>query len=358
VTLDVTVLGAGILGAAVAHHLDRQGARVTIIDAALPGRRATQASFACVNGSAKIEPDLAAINDRAVAEYREIAATLGPAAPRFTGQYFVATDAESLRTAERRVRAAQVRGYGGELVTSTTLRDREPQLHLAVEPLAVAWFEADGWADPEQLRRYFLGELAVQRRHAVSVVTDAVRRPRVLFADGESIDTDVVVNATGAGATDLVSDLHVSSPLGVIVCVNTQTDLVSAVVRTPILGVRPDGARRAVLHSHDTDKMVADGKQTPERAALLLIDRAQDLFPNAGAITARRIDAAPRPIPSGELPSVGRLPGIAGYYELVAHSGVTLAPLLGRLLATEILTGAEDPLLSHCRPARLRQLST
>ena len=44
--------------------------------------------------------------------------------------------------------------------------------------------------------------------------------------------------------------------------------------------------------------------------------------------------------------------GVPGYYEAVTHSGVTLGPLLGRLLAREILEGEVDPLLSSYRPDR------
>ncbi|MDP8974517.1 MAG: FAD-binding oxidoreductase, partial [Actinomycetota bacterium] len=43
---------------------------------------------------------------------------------------------------------------------------------------------------------------------------------------------------------------------------------------------------------------------------------------------------------------------LPGYYEAVTHSGVTLGPLLGRLLAQEILSGEVDDLISPFRPDR------
>ncbi len=35
-----------------------------------------------------------------------------------------------------------------------------------------------------------------------------------------------------------------------------------------------------------------------------------------------------------------------GYYEAVTHSGITVGPVIGRLLAEEILTGTRDELLA------------
>jgi glycine/D-amino acid oxidase-like deaminating enzyme len=59
-----------------------------------------------------------------------------------------------------------------------------------------------------------------------------------------------------------------------------------------------------------------------------------------------------RPVPADGHSCVGALPEIPSYYEAVTHSGVTLGPLVGRLLAREILTGEVDPLIAPFRPDR------
>jgi len=41
---DIVVVGAGVIGAAVAYELTRRGASVSIVDARVPGAGATQAS--------------------------------------------------------------------------------------------------------------------------------------------------------------------------------------------------------------------------------------------------------------------------------------------------------------------------
>jgi glycine/D-amino acid oxidase-like deaminating enzyme len=62
-----------------------------------------------------------------------------------------------------------------------------------------------------------------------------------------------------------------------------------------------------------------------------------------------------RPIPGDDYPAVGRVPGIAGLSMAVMHSGITLAPAIGRCLAREILTGQRDPLLAPYGLERFRK---
>ena len=52
-------------------------------------------------------------------------------------------------------------------------------------------------------------------------------------------------------------------------------------------------------------------------------------------------------------PVLGPVPGVAGLWLAVLHSGVTLAPLAGELLAAEMLGRGDQALLAGFRPARL-----
>ena len=64
-----------------------------------------------------------------------------------------------------------------------------------------------------------------------------------------------------------------------------------------------------------------------------------------------------RPIPGDGFPSVGGVGGLAGYYEAVTHSGITLGPVIGRLLAMEIVDRTIDPLVAGYRPDRFGALA-
>jgi glycine/D-amino acid oxidase-like deaminating enzyme len=57
-------------------------------------------------------------------------------------------------------------------------------------------------------------------------------------------------------------------------------------------------------------------------------------------------------LPLDEYPVMGALPGAADIHVAVTHSGVTLAPILGRLTAEEVLRGARAALFAPYRPER------
>jgi glycine/D-amino acid oxidase-like deaminating enzyme len=48
---NVLIVGAGIIGASIAWHLCRAGARVTVIESGAPGGIATRRSWAWINAS-------------------------------------------------------------------------------------------------------------------------------------------------------------------------------------------------------------------------------------------------------------------------------------------------------------------
>ncbi|MDP8978013.1 MAG: FAD-binding oxidoreductase, partial [Actinomycetota bacterium] len=80
--------------------------------------------------------------------------------------------------------------------------------------------------------------------------------------------------------------------------------------------------------------------------------RAAALVPALAGAPILEVRARARPVPADGFSCVGGLPGLAGYVEAVTHSGVTLGPLLGRLVARAILTGHVDRLLDAYRPDR------
>ena len=63
-------------------------------------------------------------------------------------------------------------------------------------------------------------------------------------------------------------------------------------------------------------------------------------------------------MPADRLPLVGPLPWLDSLYLAVSHSGVTLAPTLGRLVAREVTDQAPDGLLAPFRPGRFAERTT
>jgi glycine/D-amino acid oxidase-like deaminating enzyme len=122
-------------------------------------------------------------------------------------------------------------------------------------------------------------------------------------------------------------------------------------LHAPHIEIRPARDTSVVLHSREIDALVDTGED-PGRLGRLLHESARHVVPELGNSRLAETRIVDRPIPADGWPSVGAVPSVPGYYEAVSHSGITLGPVIGRLLASEILSGRRDELLADFRPER------
>ena len=105
-----------------------------------------------------------------------------------------------------------------------------------------------------------------------------------------------------------------------------------------------------LLHHGSVDEAFGEASEATHGQELLA--RAREVLPSLEGAEVSEVRLGVRPVPEDGVSCVGAVFGIPGYYEAVTHSGVTLGPLIGRLLAREILTGDIDPMLAPFRPDR------
>ena len=84
----------------------------------------------------------------------------------------------------------------------------------------------------------------------------------------------------------------------------------------------------------------------------MLIDRTAKYIPAIAKGKPTKILLGFRPYPLDNRPICGPVPGAKGLYVIVTHSGITLAPILGRYAAQEIMSGHAAPMLQPYRPDR------
>jgi glycine/D-amino acid oxidase-like deaminating enzyme len=126
---------------------------------------------------------------------------------------------------------------------------------------------------------------------------------------------------------------------------------IGRVMHAPHIEMRPDGDASVVLHSREIDALIDTGERVSELARMLH-ESARKAVSEFGDSRIAETRIAHRPIPADGFPSVGAVPSVPGYYEAVSHSGITLGPIIGRLLATEILSGKRAAMLAEFRPGR------
>jgi glycine/D-amino acid oxidase-like deaminating enzyme len=129
-----------------------------------------------------------------------------------------------------------------------------------------------------------------------------------------------------------------------------------AVLNTPRVAVRPtpDGALVFdAAWSEDEVVVRDDGTYDVADSTIAgLVSEARAVLEGHPALEAARYGVGPKPIPGDGEPVAGQLEEIPGLFVMFTHSGATLALILGELVAREILTDAETPLLRSFRPGR------
>ena len=367
----MVVIGAGVIGAAIAYRLARARAGPVLIDRDAPGRGTSANSFAWINSNDKPPPAYHRLNAESMAAHRrlrdDVASDRGPAA---TGGWLHEGGAlEWTDTADGRARlfdkAARLRewGYRIEVIDAAEARRLEPYLHL--DGLTAATFCPDeAWLDGP----LFASQLAAAAKRfgaevrtateITGIVQDGERIAGVRLSTGETLAADVVVIAAGRWSGRVAAFAGVDVPLaptcGLLAVTNPVDRGVSRVVHVPGMNFRPEAGGGLVLQSGATDATVtADTPPSPVLPGCAeLLRRVQRFLPSVAQARIVEGRVGVRPMPADGLSIVGPVQERPGLYLCVTHSGVTLSALFGELAASEVTTGQPDARLSDFRPAR------
>jgi glycine/D-amino acid oxidase-like deaminating enzyme len=358
--LKVAVMGAGIVGASVAFRLSEGGAEVVLIDGAEPGSGTTSASFAWVNANNKLPREYFELNLAGMQEHERLRDEMGDSWLHPTGNLILATN-EELQNLERRVERLHSWSYAAEIPLASTVNERlEPGAVFPDPETRVAYFPEESWVDAPALTRTLVE--AASRSGARVLSGNAVRDIEaggvmLSLESGDTIHVDAVVNATGAGAASMAGMVGRVLPLdvfrGLLVRVAVHGEPLRHLLHAPRINLRPDGPGYVLLHHDSVDEKLTDdfaGMEDPLCAELL--ERGRRVLPALAGAEVVEARFGLRPVPADGHSCVGALSEVPGYFEAVTHSGVTLGPLLGRLLAREILTGEVGPLIAPFRPDR------
>jgi len=355
------VIGAGIVGAAIAYELAKRGVAVTILEKFKPAAGATGDSFAYLNASTKTgSRPYFQLNWLGMAGWRIWQQESGPALPLQWGgaTYWRDSGAEAARLGES-LRIAQAWGYAGRRVDAAALKALLPG--LGIGPVsAAAFFAEEGAVDPAGAVVALLeraGKLGAKLRAPVEVRSLLVRDGKVAgvqTGDGV-IEADTVVLAAGLGSEALAGQAGVRLPLtaspGVLLHTGPQKPVLDRVVFAPrgTFKQMRDGRFVASISGHEGGAPEGAGVEAFGQA----IQRAAASYlPGIANAGIERISVGQRVVPADSLPVVGFAPKLGGLYVAVTHSGVTLAPALGRLATVEILDGVVVDPLTMFRPDR------
>ena len=360
------VIGAGVVGSAVAYRLAEAGAAVTILEASRVGGGTSGISFAWVNANNKPPRPYFDLNVAGMKAHAAVAEEFGRA-PWYhpSGSLEWCSTPETQAAHRAKVERLRASGYAVDWITRDDLAELEPDIDLdRVGDAPISFCPEEGWIDPVVYANAMVK--AAQRRGAVlfddcrvvDVVTRGGKAKGVRTADGSLHEADLVVNCAGRWADSVAEDPGLRLPLaptiGFIVFSPPVATSVSHLIHSPEIHLRPDGAGRLMLRRNEFDGQVS--LETPldptMPQAREIMRRAGSLMPALRNVQAEAVRITARPIPKDGFSAVGPLPRVDNVYVVVTHSGVTLSPYLAHAVTDEIVHGRTRAELSDFRPSR------
>lgn len=367
----VVVVGAGIVGSAIAAELASRGVPTTLLDeGAGVAATASLRSFAWLNTASADNPGYHHLRTLGLQRHLQRAARGGVRASAYSfggslswglpgaGQPLQGTDrtAETVEATHRRLHDW---GHRVQLLDPLEAARREPGIALSEGVAHVLAADDEGAVELAallaELRREFLaagGEVVVTGG-PVRLHHDGPHVGRVSWG-AAGIDPAQVVLAVGARTPELTTELGHPVPArstpGLVVETTATSSPLSRIVRGPWSSVRPSGGGRLLLHSTTGDATVTPDTWTvPDDAVAELLEGSARQLRLDGPLEAASVRAGWRPVPGDGLPVVGRL-GEGNVTIAFTHSGATLSLLLGELVASEVAEAA--PVAELLRPYR------
>ncbi|MER8373245.1 FAD-binding oxidoreductase [Mesorhizobium sp. M1406] len=363
----VVVVGGGIFGVSTAVHLARLGIETILVNYGPLANGASGRSLAWLNSARKRSAEYHRLRMIGIDRYRTLSARYPDAAwLRFDGGLTWDADDASNEIADVFAHEKGL-GYDAQHLSAVAIASVTPGAAAsAVTPQGAIFNPGEGWVDLPSLIDVLIAEF-VER--GGRLVTDA-GRATVTVVDGRAtgatttsgigFPADAVLLATGGDVPRMVaaSGQHIAdgTPVALLVRTKPVNLPLRAVLNTPRVAVRPTPDGALALDSAWSEEEVgvnSDGTYSVKDSTVRgLLDEASKVLDGHPKLELETYGVGPKPIPGDGEPVFGQLKDIKGYYLAFSHSGATLGLIAGELLADEIATGREHPLLAGFRPAR------
>ena len=351
---DAIVVGAGIVGAACARALAREGLRVTVLDMHFAGGGATAAGM----GHLVVmddSPEQLALTALSVGLWRELGPALGQAVELDPcGTLWVAEDAAQMDAVREKERLYREHGVDCEIVGPERLAELEPSLRPRLAgALLVA---GDAVLYPPRAALWLLDDA---RAHGAVVrersTVDEITHNAVRIGD-ERLEADVIVNAAGAMSAQLTPELPIVPRKGHLAITDRAPGfcrhqlvelgyLTSAHEMTSesvAFNVQPRLTGQVLIGS--SRELVGWDASTNRDVLQQMLERAARFMPGLARLPIVRTWTGFRPTTPDKLPLIGPWTPTAGLWIAAGHEGLGITTSLGtaRLLA-DLVVGRRPP---------------
>jgi glycine oxidase len=369
-TLEVLIIGGGVIGLSIARELQKRGVkRIGIVEKGVCGEESSWAAAGMLGPQADADAG-GQFFDMTLASrdlYRDFAADLESETgidvelDRRGTLYLAFTD-DDVRHLRARYEWQSRAGLPVEKLSADDARQAEP---FASPDVREALFFAGDWQIDNRkllsaLERY-AGLNGIEIVENTTVERLILEENRVVGVETSSaeIRADACVLATGAWTSliklgDAEFPVKIEPIRGQIVAFHTAKRLFEHVVysRRGYLVPRADGR----ILAGSTSEFVGFDNATTDAAAVALREAASEIAPSIAGLAIEDQWSGLRPYAADGLPVLGSITGIHGLTIATAHyrNGILLAPLTARIIADNLVGRVDHAAFTSFGPDRFR----
>ena len=356
VKAEVTVVGGGLVGLAVALGLQDQGLNVAVVDEGDIALRASRGNFGLVwvQGKGDTCPEYARLSRLSAKLWQDFANGLAEHTgidvqlSQIGGLYICLTEQEleQRRIMLEAMRDEQQGDYPFEVLDHDALKAKVPEIGPTVA--GATHSPMDGHVNPLLLMRAMVQRFTDRNGQLITTgpVTKIESNPGrfVVHSGDQVIESSRVVLAAGLGNRDLAPQVGLSAP----VSPNRGQVLIAERVKHfldyPTGHVRQTGEGTIQCGDSKEDVGLDTGTTTDVMAAIA--HRAITMFPLLAKVRLIRSWGALRVMTPDGYPIYQQSEQYPGAFLVTCHSGVTLAAAHAGPIAEWIASGVADPSLS------------
>lgn len=357
----VIVVGAGIIGSSIAYHMAKQGAEVTLLEKDHPAAGTTRNSFALLNASGKTPRSYYDLNLAGVKGWHRLKLEIGSELPlQLCGSLeWSAPDPATLEAKRKHIQERQSWGYSIREIGVAEIAQLVPG--VAPGPVGFAQFaDVEATIDPVAAANVLVAKAQAYGAKVnfpceVTAMDLGDGRIRGLQTTKGKMEADYVVLAAGNAIPGLASMAGMIVPLkeskGILAHSMPQPNALNRVIMPPGCDAKqhPDGRIVTGLNFGDT----GDTVPTMELGASYFAQLAKYL-PAATSAKVEFMTLGHRVLPKDDHPIMDRSQKYPNLYVAAQHSGMTCAPIVGQLVAMELLDQVSVDMFEPYRLSRFK----
>ena len=368
--LKIVVIGAGIIGTFIAYELSRYGIDVTLIDKNKPGSGTSGSSFNWVNATYPKKPySYNYFAQLGINSYKNLLKEID-----ISIEWNGSLEWFNLRQDQLDLLSeiSQLMNYPThtkhEIINSEQANILEPSINFNNNK-NIVYSKDDGTINTRELINLLIKNIKI---NGGKVITECEYKKLNFQKTNISsvstslgnIDANKVVFACGIDTNSLLSKNYLIKPTpGVIIKSKPYKKIINKIIVGPGIHFYQQSNGQIIIGEQGSIS-ITDTKSLKNRLERFssrsiemnylnkIRSMGGEFFEDIFDLEIDEVSIGWRPIPIDGKPIIGRLDHNPNIYLATMHSGISLGPLVGSLVARELVQDIEIPVLENFRPSR------